>query len=111
MRSLKDECTRRISVPMRKREFEREIRLYLEWYAEHRPHMSLGGGTPNEVYYGQSSANEAPRVETRRKYPRDAWIASPQAPVKGRRGRRVNIEVSAFKGKQHLPIVALKSAA
>jgi transposase InsO family protein len=100
-RTLKAECTRRITVPLRKREFERAVSSYLEWHAEHRPHMALGGRTPNE----------APRVETRRKYPRDAWVASPQAPVKGRRGRRVDIAVAYFKGRQHLPVVTLTPAA
>jgi hypothetical protein len=55
--------------------------------------------------------NEAPRLETRLKYPRDAWGASPQAPVKGRRGVRVDIEVTLFEGRQHLPVVALKTVA
>ena len=111
IRSLKDECTRRISVPLRKADFDREISSYLAWYAEARPHMSLGGRTPNEVYYGRQPANEAPRLETRLKYPRDAWCASPQAPVKGRRGVRVDIEVTLFEGRQHLPVIALKTVA
>jgi len=86
IRSLKDEWLRRMSIPLRKRDFDREVQVYLDWHAEHRPNMSLGGRTPNEVYSDRPPANEAPRLETRLKYPPDAWVASPQASVKGRRG-------------------------
>jgi len=98
---------RRISIPLRRRDFDREVQVYLAWYAEHRPHMALGGMTPNGVYYCQRPANEAPRLETRLKYPRDAWVASPQAPVKGRRGVRLDIEVVGFEGRRQLPVVRL----
>ncbi|GAG46921.1 unnamed protein product, partial [marine sediment metagenome] len=37
--------------------------------------------------------------------------ASPQAPVKGCRGTRVDIEVTWFEGKRHLPLFRLRAAA
>jgi hypothetical protein len=36
---------------------------FLAWYNDHRPHMRLGGRTPNEVYFGQHPANRRPRIE------------------------------------------------
>jgi putative transposase len=63
IRTLKDECTRRILVPQTQRGFHRELASFLEWYNEYRPHMTLGGKTPNEVYFGQPPANRLPRIE------------------------------------------------
>ena len=64
-----------------------------------------------EVYFKRKPANERPRLEPRIRYPRDAWCASPQTEVRGRRGVRVDIEVSYYEGKQHLPLVTVRPAA
>ena len=48
IRTLKNECTRRILVPQRRGEFHRELMSFLDWYNEHRSHMTLVGSTPNE---------------------------------------------------------------
>ena len=45
IRTLKDECTRRILVPQRHTRFRRELVCFLGWYNEYRPHMTLDGGT------------------------------------------------------------------
>ena len=111
IRTIKTECTRVIRVPFNVRAMRVELDCYVRWFNEHRPHAYLGGRTPNEVYYARPAANEAPRLEPRLKYPRDAWCASPQAPVKGRRGTRVDIDVTFFEGKRHLPLVAIRPAA
>ncbi len=50
IRTLKDECTRRITVPVRHREFRNELLFYIAWYNEYRPHTTLDGWMPNEVY-------------------------------------------------------------
>ncbi|MDP6381368.1 MAG: DDE-type integrase/transposase/recombinase, partial [Phycisphaerae bacterium] len=52
MRSIKDECTRRILVPLREDAIRREITFYIDWYNQRRPHQSLGGRIPMEVYFG-----------------------------------------------------------
>ncbi len=88
-----------------------ELDVYVRWFNEHRPHTYLRGRTPNEVYFGRKPANEQPRLEPRLKYPQDAWCASPQTSVRGRRGVRLALEVSYFGGKRHLPVVALRRAA
>jgi transposase InsO family protein len=111
IRTVKDECTRRITVPLRIVKMRAEIHCYVRWSNEHRPHAYLGGRTPNEAYFGRAPANEAPRLEPRLKYPRDAWCASPQTDVRGRRGVRLTLEVSHFGGKRHLPVVEVRPAA
>ncbi len=50
--SMKNECFRRIVLPLSISLIERELDRYLVWYHEHRPHRSLGGATPNEVLAG-----------------------------------------------------------
>jgi transposase InsO family protein len=51
--SLKTELTRRILTPIRREPFRRELLQYRDWFNEHRPHTTLGGRTPNEVYFGR----------------------------------------------------------
>ena len=89
----------------------RELSAYSAWHNGHRPNMALRGRTPDEVYFRRRPANEKPRHEPRRKYPRDSWCASPQVPVKGRRGARFDVEIGYFEGKRHLPVVKLRLAA
>ena len=56
IRSLKSECTRRISVPFRLDQMRDEVACYATWYNQHRPHTALGGRTPLEVYGSSSPA-------------------------------------------------------
>jgi hypothetical protein len=37
----------------------------LDWYNQHRPHSTLGGKTPDEVYFQRFPANRRPRIEPR----------------------------------------------
>jgi transposase InsO family protein len=41
MRSMKNECTRRILVPLGLDAMRRELAFYVHWYNEHRPSMAL----------------------------------------------------------------------
>lgn len=111
IRTMKEECTRRLLVPYDRAALRREMSLYLSWYNEHRPHSLLGACTPNEVYYGQSPACDAPRFEPRRRWPRRSPCAAPQARVRGRRAARLNLRVSYVSGRKHLPIVQLDRVA
>ena len=74
-RTLK-EILRLITIPEDQTEFEREVRFAIDWYNEHRPHETLGGRTPNEVHFARPPANEQPRIEPRRKWPRDRHVRS-----------------------------------
>ena len=109
--SLKNECTRVIFVPFRSESFRRELTWHADWYNQHRPHTGLNGKTPNEVYRDLQPARERPRLEPRKRWPRTAACASPQAPVAGNRGAVIRLDVHYYAGRKHPPIVALRRAA
>ncbi len=111
IRTVKDECTRSILVPLRLVAMRKELSAYFAWHNGHRPNMALRGRTPDEVYYGRRPANERPRYEPRPRYPPDAWCASPQTKVKVPRGVRLELKVTHLEGRRHLPVVRLKQAA
>ena len=111
IRSMKSECTRRIRVPFGLDAMRREVTFYATWYNEHRPHTSLGGRTPLELYQGLSPANEAPRFEPRFLWPWKSRCARPEARVRGRRGVRLTLVLSRFENRPHLPVVELRLAA
>ena len=56
IRSLKSECTRKITVPFRLDRMRHEVACYAAWYNQHRPHTALDGRTPMEVSLGLSPA-------------------------------------------------------
>ena len=68
-----------ITVPEDQAAFERELRLIVDWYNEQRPHDTLSGRTPNEVYFSRPAANEQPRFEPRKRWPRGSWVQSYRA--------------------------------
>ena len=111
IRTLKDECTRRIVVPLRRRDMRRELICHLDWYNERRPHDFLVGRTPNEVYHDRPAANEAHRIEVRPHWPPDASCAAPVAAIDGEPGKKVVLVVSYHAGPKHLPIIKLKRVA
>jgi transposase InsO family protein len=76
-RTLK-EILRLITIPENQSQFEQEVTLAIEWYNECRPHTTLGGKTPNEVYFSRPAANEQPRREPREGWPRGSPCAKPQ---------------------------------
>jgi transposase InsO family protein len=111
IKTLKDEATRRLLVPLHRETFRRELLLFKDWYNEHRPHMTLEGKTPNEVYFARRPANRRPRIEPRSDWPRGAPCAKPQTLVAGKPGDRFTLQVDFHEGRKHLPIVTLKRAA
>jgi transposase InsO family protein len=111
IRTIKDECTRRLIVPSRREGFRRELSLFITWYNGHRPHTKLNVRTPDEIYFGKPAACCAPRFEPRRRWPRGSPCAQPQVKVRGRRGARLDLHVSFRVNRKHLPIVELKRAA
>ena len=109
--TLKNECTRRITVPLRRENMRRELTLHFDWYNEHRPHEFLIGRTPNEVYHDRPAANEEPRIEVRPLWPPNASCATPAAAIDGEPGLKVKLVVSYHAGRKHLPIIQLKRIA
>jgi len=109
--TLKEEGVRRWLAPVRWRTVGRELSLFADWHNGQRPHAGLGGATPDEVYFGRLPAHHGPRYEPRPRWPRDARCARPQAPVRGRPGVRLALEVRYLEGRAHLPVVSLTRAA
>ena len=89
----------------------RELDLLIDWYNQHRPHMTLGGKTPDEVYFHRFPANRRPRIEPRLAWPRGSPCALPHALMAGKPGARFNVHVERLGGHAHLPIVRLQRAA
>ena len=111
IRSMKNECTRHIRVPLQLEAMRREVGLYVTWYNEHRPNQALGGRTPREVHSDIQPKNSQPRFEPRRDSPPTSICASPQAAVRGKRGTRLTLVVSYVEGRRHLPVVEIRHAA
>jgi putative transposase len=111
IQTIKNECTRKLIVPYDRSMLWRELSLFVEWYNGHRPHSTLEARTPDEVYFALQPACRAARFEPRPRWPRDSPCAEPQAHVRGRRGQRLDLNVTYLAGRRHLPIVELKKAA
>jgi len=102
IRSMKDECTRCLLVPMSLAGMRREIHLYTTWYNTQRTHMGLGGKTPQGVYEGR--ARRGQRFE-----PRPRWPHQPHRRKTG--GDRFRLHVTYIEGRKHLPVIELRRAA
>jgi len=109
-RSLK-EVLRQITIPEDQVQFEREVRLVIDWYNEHRPHDTLGGKTPNEVYFMRPPANEQPRIEPRQNWPRGSPCAKPHMAIDGNPGVPLIIDIDCHEGRRHLPVIRARRAA
>jgi putative transposase len=107
--SLKNECTRRIIVPLRIDEFRLELANYFHWYNDARPHQSLGGRTPNEVYLGIPSARDGPKLETRPVIMKSMGLRKRRHEVVATSD--LMLVVGYLEHRRHLPIVSLKRAA
>jgi putative transposase len=111
IRTMKHELLLGMPIPLRHVTLQHQIYLRIGWYHEQRPHTSLRGRTPNEVYFGRSPANRRPRLEPRPRWPRGSSCARPQVLVAGQAGDRFALEVQFYGGQRALPIVILRRAA
>jgi hypothetical protein len=112
IRTLKDSCTCMLPVvPLLRRSFLRELQLFLIWYNGDRPHATLEGATPDEVYFRRCPTCRAPRFEPRAAWPRASPCAQPRTLVKGQPGARLQLSVEFLGHCRHLPIVKLKRIA
>jgi len=111
IRTMKDECTRRVLVPYQRDAIRRELLLFIAWYNGDRPHTRLEVRTPDEIYFDRPPACLAPRFEPRRRWPRGSPCARPHAEIDGRSGERLELAVSYRSGRKHLPVVTLRRAA
>jgi len=109
--TLKEEGVRRWPASLRWRTVRRELSLFVDWFNEQRPHAGLAGAAPDEIYFLRLPAHRRPRFEPRARWPRNARCARPQAPVRGRPGVNLALDVALMVGRAHLPIVTLTRAA
>ena len=109
-RTLK-ETLRLTTTPEDQSQFEQEVTLIIDWYNEHRPHNTLEGKTPNEVYFSRPAANEQPRHEPRERWPRGSPCAKPQVDVEGEPDDPIVLEIDCLEDRRHLPIIRTRRAA
>jgi len=111
-RTFKELLSWLILIPLRQQDFRDECLAIFDWYNSHRPHMSLDGKTPNEVYCGiKFPAHRGPRLEPRANYPRGSPCAGPQTLVAGQPGDRFTLDIQYYRNRKHLPIIKLTRAA
>ena len=111
IRTLKTEGTRKIMVALERHKFRKQLSSFITWYNHHRPHTTLGGKTPDEVYFDEFPANRKPRLEPRPNWPRGSPCAKPQTLVAGQPGDEFQLVVKFQDGERHLPIFSLKRVA
>lgn len=110
VRTLKEECTRRITVSLRRADMRAELICHLDWYNEHRPHEYLDGRTPNEACHDRAAANSAACVEPRPAWPAAARCAAPYVPIRGVSGQMLRLVIDYHVGRKHLPVIRLVAA-
>ena len=81
--TMKNGSTRRYLVALRRETFRGELVAFIDWYNEYRPHTTLGGKTPEEVYHNRYPANRRPWLEPRQRWPRGSPCAKPQTLIAG----------------------------
>jgi len=109
--TLKTLCTRVILVPLRREKMREELQHFQVWYNQSRPHMTLAGSTPDEVYHRRHPGRRYPRFEPRVRWPRGSPCARPGAPIRGKPGDRFELQIEDHAGRRHLPLVSLRRAA
>jgi putative transposase len=99
------------AVPLLRRAFHREVSLIIGWYNAHRPHTTLKGATPDEVYCKRRAACRQPRFEPRPDWPRAGPCALPRVLVKGQPGVQLSVILEFPARRRHLARVTITRAA
>jgi putative transposase len=111
IRTLKYEGLSGLVMPLRYETMRAELLRFINWFNAHRPHTTLGGKTPDEVYFRRFPANRKPRIEPRKGWPRGSPCAAPQTLVAGQPGDRFVLDVTFVDGRAALAVVKLRRAA
>ena len=98
-------------ISLQRKKFQRILQETAAWYNRHRPHVSLGNRTPDEVYRRLRPAHRQPRFEPRPLWPRRSACASPVTLVKGQPGVGLKMQLAFAGGHRQLPMVTLKRVA
>lgn len=111
VRTLKDTYLRKITIPYNRHHMGSEMTAFIQWYNAFRPHESLEGATPLELYESHTPANQTSRYEPRKCWPKRSPFAQATAPIKGRCGVKLELVLSFMDDHRKLPVVELRQAA
>ena len=95
-------------IPLRHSAFCASLVRLEDWYNDVRPHSSLGGATPDEIFHGRRPADRRRRLEPRAKYPGKGACAAPWAPARAKIGTRLELVAKPFRGARHLAQVEIR---
>ncbi|MDR2439672.1 MAG: hypothetical protein LBE12_09940 [Planctomycetaceae bacterium] len=98
----------RIVIPISKDDMIHETKLFFDWYNEYRPHTTLNGKTPNEVYYHRHAANAKPRIETRPKVKHSTLCAKPRMCIADKIGTKIKLRLEFLEGQLYLPLIRIE---
>jgi len=110
IRTIKEEGLAHEIIPLRHSAFCASLVRIEDWHNKVRPHSSLGGATPDEVFHGRHPANRRGRFEPRAKYPSRGACAAPKAPARAKIGARLELVAAPFQGARHLAQVEIRRA-
>jgi putative transposase len=110
IRTLKEEGIAHELVPLHHRAFCASLARLEDWYNEVRPHSSLGGATPDEVFRRRRPANRRRRFEPRARYPGRGACAAPWVQARTKIGARLDLVATPFRGAPHLAQVEIRPA-
>jgi transposase InsO family protein len=108
IRTLKEEGLAHEIVPLRHRAFCASLARLEDWYNEVRPHSSMSGATPNEVFNRRRPVNRRRRFEPRPRYPAKGACAAPRVPARAKVGARLELVATPFRGARHLAQVEIR---
>jgi len=111
IRSMKYEYLRHILVPMHVVRMRQETACYIGWYNQHRPHQSLDGATPLEIYESAMPANRRPRYEPRKHWPAVSGCSAPYAEPRPEQGKCLRMALTFADKYKQLPIIQLREVA
>jgi putative transposase len=110
VRTLKEEGLAHERVPLNHRAFCSTLARLEDWYNEVRPHSSIGGATPDEVFHRGRPANRRRRFEPRAGYPAKGACAAPRVAARSKIGARLDLVATPFRGARHLAQVEIRRA-
>jgi len=110
IRTLKEEGLAHEFVPLHHGAFCASLARFEDWYNEVRPHSSMDGATPDEVFHRRRPANRRRRFEPRARYPAKGACAAPWVPARAKIGARLELVATSFRGARHLAQVEIRRA-
>jgi len=108
IRTLREEGLAHEFVPLHHGALCASLARFEDWYNEVRPHTSMGGATPDEVFHGRRHANRRRRFEPRARYPEKGGCAAPMGAAQAKIGARLDLVATPFRGARHLAQIEIR---